>query len=49
MNICFDVAGERVQFFVGSDLLFGAFAVAKDALCGFLIAPEVGIGYARFE
>jgi hypothetical protein len=30
-------------------LLFGALAVAKNALCGFLIVPEIGVGDARFE
>jgi len=30
-------------------LLFGALAVAKNALCGFLIVPEIEVGDARFE
>jgi hypothetical protein len=49
MDIRFNVAGERGQFFVGGNLFFGALAVAENTLCGFLIVPEIGFGYARFE
>jgi hypothetical protein len=49
MDIRFNVAGERGEFFVRGNLLFGALAVAENTLCGFLIVPEIGIGYARFE
>jgi len=30
-------------------LFFGALAFAEDALCGFLIVPEIGGGNARFK
>jgi hypothetical protein len=49
MDIRFNVAGERSEFFVGGDLLFGALAVAENTLCGFLVVPKSGIGDARFE
>jgi hypothetical protein len=49
MNIGFDIAVERRNFFVSGNLFFGAFAIAEDALRGFLIAPEIGIGDAGLE
>ena len=49
MNIGFEIAGERSKFFVSGNLFFGALAIAEDALRRFLIAPEIGIGYASFE
>ena len=49
MNIRFDIAAEGSKFFVGGNLFFGALAIAEDALRRFLIAPEIGIGYAGFE
>jgi hypothetical protein len=49
MDVRFNVAGKRGEFFVGSDLLFRALAVAENTLCCFLIAPEIGIGRASFE
>ena len=48
MDIGFDVAGEGGELFVRSNLFFGALAVAENALCGFLVAPEIGVGCARF-
>jgi hypothetical protein len=48
-DVSLDVAGERFQFLIGCKLIFDAFAVAKDALRFFLIAPEIGVGGARFE
>jgi hypothetical protein len=48
-DIRLDVAGERFQFLIGGKLIFNALAVAKDALCFFLIAPEIGVGGACFE
>jgi len=30
-------------------LVFGAFAIAKDGLRGFLIVPEIGLGDADLE
>jgi hypothetical protein len=49
VDVRFDVAGNRGEFFVRGNLLFGAFSLAENALCRFLIVPEVGIGDARFE
>jgi len=49
MDVGFDVAGDRRQLFVGGNLFFGALAVAENALRGFLIAPEIGVGDAGFE
>ncbi len=49
MNIGFEIAGERSKFFVSGNLFFGALAITEDALRRFLIAPEIGIGYASFE
>jgi len=49
MNIGFDIANERSKFFVGGNLIFGALAIAEDALRRFLIAPEIGIGYASLQ
>ena len=49
MNIGFEIAVERSKFFVCSNLFFGAFAIAQDALCGVLVVPEIGIGNAGFE
>jgi hypothetical protein len=49
MDIRFNVARERGQFFVGGNLLFGALAVAENTLCGFLVVPKSRIGDASFE
>jgi hypothetical protein len=49
MDVRFNVAGKRGEFFVRGNLLFGALAVAENTLCGFLIVPKIGIGYAGFE
>jgi hypothetical protein len=49
MDIGLYVAGDRGEFFVRGDLLFGALPLAQNALCGFLIVPEVGISDPRFE
>ena len=49
MNVSFDITGNRSQFFVGGNLLFGAFAFAQNTLRGFLVVPESGIGDAGFE
>jgi hypothetical protein len=49
MDIRFNVAGERSEFFVRGNLLFGALAVSENTLCSFLIVPKIGIGYAGFE
>jgi hypothetical protein len=49
MNIGFEIAGERSKFFVSGNLIFGALAIAQDALRRFLIAPEIGISCASLE
>jgi hypothetical protein len=49
VDVSVEVPGERSKLFVSRDLVFGAFAVAQDGLRGFLIAPEIGRGNARFE
>jgi hypothetical protein len=49
IDVRLDIAGNGSELFVGGNLFFGAFAVAQNALRCFLIAPEIGIGDARFE
>ena len=49
MNIGFEIAGKRIKFFVSGNLIFGALAIAEDALRRFLIVPEIGIGGASLE
>jgi hypothetical protein len=49
MDVRLDVVGDGSELFVGGDLFFGALAFAENALRGFLIAPEIGGGDARFE
>jgi hypothetical protein len=49
IDVRLDVPGDGGEFFIRGDLLFGALAVTENALCGFLIAPEIGIGSPRFE
>jgi hypothetical protein len=49
VDVGFEVARNRGEFFVGGDLVFGALAVAQDALRRFLIVPELRLGDARFE
>jgi hypothetical protein len=49
IDVRLDVAGNGGEFFISGDLFFGALAIAENALCGFLIAPEIGVGGAGFE
>jgi len=49
MDVGLDVAVEARKFFIRSDLVFGAFAVAQDRLRLFLVAPKIGLGTAGFE
>jgi hypothetical protein len=49
IDVGVDVAADAGEFFVGGDLVFGAFAVAEDGLGFFLVVPEIGIGGASFE
>jgi hypothetical protein len=49
IDISLDIAGDGGELFVSGNLLFSTLAVAENALRGFLIAPKIGIGGARFE
>ena len=49
VDIGFDITRNGGEFFVGGNLVFRALAVAENALSGFLIAPEIGVGCADFE
>jgi len=49
VNVGVQVVGKRSELFVGSDLIFGALAVAQDGLRRFLIVPEIGLSDAGFE
>jgi len=49
MDVRLDVAGGGRELLVRGNLFFGPFPLAENALCGFLIVPETGIGDARFE
>jgi len=49
LDVGFDVSRERDELGIGRDLVFGTFAFFEDALRFFLIAPEIGAGYALFE
>ena len=49
MDVGLDVAGDGGELLVRGDLFFGALAFAENALGGFLIVPEIGVGNARFE
>jgi hypothetical protein len=49
MNVGIEVVRKRNKFVVGGDLVFGALALAENALRGFLIAPEIGLCNAGFE
>lgn len=49
IDVGLDIAGSGRELIVGSNLFFGAFAIAEDTLSRFLIAPEIGVGGAGFE
>jgi hypothetical protein len=49
IDVGLNVAGDGGELFVGGNLFFGALAITKNALCGFLITPEIGVGGAGFE
>jgi hypothetical protein len=49
VDVRFQVSTDCREPFVGSNLIFGALAVAENGLRGFLIAPEIGVGDAGFE
>jgi hypothetical protein len=49
VDVGVDVARDAGEFFVGGDLVFGAFAVTEDGLGFFLVAPEIGVGGAGFQ
>jgi hypothetical protein len=49
VDIGFDIAGKRNEFFVRSDLIAGALAFAQNTLRLILIVPELWLGDALFE
>jgi hypothetical protein len=49
MDVRLNVPGDRGEFFIGGNLLFGAFPVAQNRLCRLLIVPEAWIRDACFE
>jgi hypothetical protein len=49
MDVGLDVAGNGRQPLVSGNLFLGALALAENALCSFLIVPEIRIGDARFQ
>jgi len=49
MDVGIEIAGERSEFFIGGNLLFGAFAIAEDGLRSFLIVPEIWLTNASFQ
>jgi len=49
MDIGLKIAAQGGELFLRGDLLFGALAFAQNALRGFLIGPEIGVGDAGFE
>jgi hypothetical protein len=49
IDVGLDIAGDGGELFVGGNLFFGALAIAKNALRGFLIAPKIGVGSAGLE
>jgi hypothetical protein len=49
MDVRLNVTGDGSELRVRGDLLFGALALAENVLRRFLIAPEIGVGDARFE
>jgi len=49
MDVGLDVTGGGRKLLVRGDLFFGTLAFAENALCSFLIVPEIGRGDSRFE
>jgi hypothetical protein len=49
MDVRLNVAGDGVELIICGNLFFGALAIAKNTLCGVLVAPEIGVGDAGFE
>jgi len=49
MDVGLGVAGDGRELFVCGNLFFGTLALTENALRGFLIAPKIGVGDARFE
>jgi hypothetical protein len=49
LDVGFNVSRERDELGIGRELFFGTLAFFEDALRFFLIAPEIGAGYAFFE
>ena len=49
MDVRLNIARDGGELRVRVNLLFGALALAENVLSRFLIAPEIGVGDARFE
>jgi hypothetical protein len=49
MDVRLGVAGNGRELLVRGNLFLGPLPLAEDALRCFLIVPETGVGYARFE
>jgi hypothetical protein len=49
LDVRLQVARDGGEPFVCGNLFLGALTLAENALRRFLIAPEIGIGYAGFE
>ena len=49
VDIRIQVAGQRREFVIRRDLIFGALAIPQNGLRGFLVAPEIGLGNFGFE
>lgn len=49
MDVRFNIVRDGGELRVRDNLLFGALALAENVLSRFLIAPEIGVGDARFE
>ncbi len=49
IDVRVDVSGDRIEPLICRNLLFSALPFPEYALRGFLIAPEIGFGDARFQ
>jgi len=49
LDVGFDVAGQPGELVIGGDAILGGLALAKGLLSGFLIVPEIRVGYTFFE
>jgi len=52
VDVRVEVTGKSGELLIRADAVFGALALAKNVLCGFLIVPEIGLrcaGFQRFQ